>query len=69
MTDGFITTIAVVAIGLLAAKTGDLLRSSIIRSSPCDDKTASRVAWSYNPEASQQQDVWQRVRPASSPCA
>lgn len=69
MTDGFITTVAIAAIGLIAAKMGDALRKPIFGSKPCDETNASRVAWSFDPNASQQQDAWQRVRSATPPCA
>ena len=46
MTYIFIPTLLVAALGLFAAKAGDLLRSPLFKPEPCPDN-ASAVVWPY----------------------
>lgn len=50
MTHGFLPTLAIAVIGLLAARMGDLLRTPVIGRKPCDNTHGSGVVWSYDAE-------------------
>ena len=63
MTHGIFPTLAIVVIGLFAARMGDLLRTDPAPRKPCDNEPPSRVAWSYNADSANQESAWQRVQP------
>lgn len=60
---GILPTLAIAAVGMFAARMGDLLLAPFIRRKPCDKEQASRVAWSYNADSANQEGAWQPVQP------
>ena len=62
MTHGILFTLSIAALGLFAARTGDLFRIPLFRRKPCDDTDSKGAAWSYKADAAQQEGAWLRVQ-------
>ena len=63
MTHGIISTLAIAAFGLFAARGADFFRNLRIRREPCSEPHTGGGAWSYSPEAAPQKGGWLRVGP------
>jgi hypothetical protein len=62
MTQGILSTLTIAALGLIAAKAGDLLRIPLFRGTPCEDTHSKGAAWSYDANTAQQKGGWLRVQ-------
>lgn len=64
MTYIFFPTIVVAALGLFAAKAGDLLRTPLFEPRPCADKT-SAVVWAYEAVSARRRVAGRAMRPGA----
>lgn len=63
MTHGILSTLSIAVFGLVAARAGDIFRTSLFRRKPCDESHSKGAAWSYQADATQSQNTWLPVRP------
>ncbi|MGA8741738.1 MAG: hypothetical protein WB561_11190 [Terracidiphilus sp.] len=64
MTYIFFPTVVVAALGLFAAKAGDLLRTPLFEPRPCADN-ASVVVWAYEAAPEQRRGAGRAMRPGA----
>lgn len=60
----FFPTLVVAALGLFAAKAGDLLRTPLFEPGPCADNT-SAVVWAYEARHEQRPGAGRAMRPGA----
>jgi hypothetical protein len=64
MTLIFLPTLVVTALGLSAAKAGDLLRGPLFERKPCTGN-ASTVVWAYEATSKQSRTAGHEIRPGA----
>jgi hypothetical protein len=50
------------ALGLFAAKVGDVFRTALIRRRDCDETQTKGSVWSFNGDAAQPERTWLKVQ-------
>jgi len=62
MAHGIFSTLSIAALGLFAARAGDLLRLPFIRRNSCDNEQSISSVWSFNGDAAQSEKTWLNVQ-------
>ena len=62
VTHGIVSTLSIVAFGLLAARAGDLLRVRFLPKSACDDAQSNSSVWRFDGDAARSEKTWLNVQ-------